>query len=448
MLKLLIIILTTLALAGGLAAQPTAAHLELAGPNGYLWDGACGSGSRDQPVNIVFAGVDSADDLMAHFGDQLLEWDSQGGSVFRFSQDDGSCENQDFQRATAGVISLSRDHIRFKRGHAADTTYGGYYLAAAHHDTLCIVFHEGILFDDVRDTIAAAFESGGHRVDWISVANTDPITHFCTSDEGDGLVAVIWIPPMPAKSPTVSIGSFTATVAVQGAVPLRALDIGAPGLGGWTIDINYDPSVVSAVDCVPQYDAVCNESFDLHTIRLTGTTSIGTPLRGEITLAALTFSCDTAGSTTLALDLQVFIDDTVGAPQPIDAATEEGSITCQLAEPTPPPTPTPVLPTATPPTSTPIPPPTATPEPVLSTATPPTPTPVLPPTATPTPIAPGDGDVNCDVFTNSVDALFVLQLVAGLIGSLPCEDAADVNGDGAITSVDAALILQRVAGLL
>ena len=58
------------------------------------------------------------------------------------------------------------------------------------------------------------------------------------------------------------------------------------------------------------------------------------------------------------------------------------------------------------------------------------------------------GDANCDGIVNSIDAAFVLQFTAGLLGSLPCQDAADVNGDGEVTSIDAALILQFTAGLL
>lgn len=58
------------------------------------------------------------------------------------------------------------------------------------------------------------------------------------------------------------------------------------------------------------------------------------------------------------------------------------------------------------------------------------------------------GDVNCDERVNSIDAALVLQLGAGLVGSLSCQDLADLNGDGRINSIDAALILQIAAGLL
>jgi hypothetical protein len=42
----------------------------------------------------------------------------------------------------------------------------------------------------------------------------------------------------------------------------------------------------------------------------------------------------------------------------------------------------------------------------------------------------------------------VLQLSAGLIGSLPCGALGDVNHDGRVNALDAALILQVDAGLL
>ncbi len=58
------------------------------------------------------------------------------------------------------------------------------------------------------------------------------------------------------------------------------------------------------------------------------------------------------------------------------------------------------------------------------------------------------GDVNCDRSANSIDATLTLQFSAGLISTLPCQDAADVNRSGTIDARDATLILQYVAGLL
>jgi plastocyanin len=69
------------------------------------------------------------------------------------------------------------------------------------------------------------------------------------------------------------------------------------------------------------------------------------------------------------------------------------------------------------------------------------------PTSTPGP--PGaKGDVNNSGAVDAIDAALILQLNAGLIGSVPNPAAADVDQGGAVNSIDAALILQFVAGLL
>ena len=63
-----------------------------------------------------------------------------------------------------------------------------------------------------------------------------------------------------------------------------------------------------------------------------------------------------------------------------------------------------------------------------------------------TPAKPQLGDVDCDGEITSLDANIVLQLAAGLIQSLPCQEVADFNHDGSIDPLDALLILQTVAG--
>ncbi len=58
------------------------------------------------------------------------------------------------------------------------------------------------------------------------------------------------------------------------------------------------------------------------------------------------------------------------------------------------------------------------------------------------------GDANCNDSVNAIDAALILQISAGLLDLLSCQDNADVNGNGSIDSIDAALVLQFVAGLL
>ena len=49
---------------------------------------------------------------------------------------------------------------------------------------------------------------------------------------------------------------------------------------------------------------------------------------------------------------------------------------------------------------------------------------------------------------NPQDAAFILQLIAGMIGELPCPDGGDANGDGVIDIVDATVVLQFSSGLI
>ena len=58
------------------------------------------------------------------------------------------------------------------------------------------------------------------------------------------------------------------------------------------------------------------------------------------------------------------------------------------------------------------------------------------------------GDVNDDGIVNAIDGALSLQLLAGLVGSLLCQENADVDRSGIVDVIDAALILQLDAGFI
>ena len=214
-------------------------------------------------------------------------------------------------------------------------------------------------------------------------------------------------PKAAAEDAAVGVGAVETEFGQQAVVHVEALKIAAPGLGAWTIDIAYDPDVVTPVACSAALGGICNVGFNATTVRLLGVSAQG--VEGDVELGEIVFECKQAGESALELTASVFADATPGAPQPIAAAIRHGSVTCS-GEP---------LPAATPGT----------------TAEPP---------ASESDKLPGDADCNGEI--ESIDAVYVLQYSALLIDSVPCPDNADKNGDGAIDALDAALILQHVAG--
>jgi hypothetical protein len=132
-----------------------------------------------------------------------------------------------------------------------------------------------------------------------------------------------------AAAGTASVGSETVAPGEQGSVSVEALGVEAPGLGAWTIDIVYDPDVVTAVGCsTTQASSVCNADFAADTVRLTGATATG--LEGDTGLGSITFECgDEEGSSPLQVSLFTFADATLGGPVDIDATTVDGVFACE-----------------------------------------------------------------------------------------------------------------------
>ncbi len=138
-----------------------------------------------------------------------------------------------------------------------------------------------------------------------------------------GLIAVSGA---SAQGPAVSVGSLTAGVGQHAGVSLQAHIIPAPGLGAWTIDIAYNPEIVTVVECSPKQGGICNAAYSANTIRVVGTSVLGLP--GESKLAAITFACKSAGSSALSVSWTVLADATIGGPRPIAAVAENGKATC------------------------------------------------------------------------------------------------------------------------
>ncbi len=167
-----------------------------------------------------------------------------------------------------------------------------------------------------------------------------------------GLVAGLFsLSQVAAQEATITISNATITVGSSGTVELASANIGEPGLAAWSVDIFYDPSVVTATDCAPLNGSVCNPNVASNTVRVSGASATG--FEGGTPLATVTFRCLTEGSTPLTIGIHDFADGTLGRPQPIDPAIANGSIRCEaVAQPA----------TATPVPATPVP---ATPVPVI-----------------------------------------------------------------------------------
>jgi len=130
-------------------------------------------------------------------------------------------------------------------------------------------------------------------------------------------------------SPTLTAGSATAATGADATVDVELLGFGAPGAGAWTIDITYDPDVVSIADCdtdTANASNVCNPAYDADTIRIAGAVAEG--LEGDTVLGRLTFTCEAAGTSALELSIDVLADATIGAPQDTAANVGDGTITC------------------------------------------------------------------------------------------------------------------------
>lgn len=150
------------------------------------------------------------------------------------------------------------------------------------------------------------------------------------------------------------VESRSAIVGELVPITVEALGIPSPGTGAWTIDIEYKPDVLEAVDCVAYLDGVCNVDFGQSTVRTLGASA--TALTGDFRLATFVFRCLQPGrGTGLETSLEMW-GSSIGPPGETDyPSIRHGTVSC-LGPGTEPSSRTPQTPPAT-----------ATPQPVLPT---------------------------------------------------------------------------------
>ena len=145
---------------------------------------------------------------------------------------------------------------------------------------------------------------------------------------GAGLIAAT---AAVAITSSVHVTSATAAPGGEATVALVANVPGEPGVGAWTIDIQYDNTALSILGCEPHPTGVCNATFSDNLARFTGASASG--LVGEVTLGTATFECIAKGVSSLEPIISVF-GSAVGPPEAIDITVSSGEVTC-VEEPTP-----------------------------------------------------------------------------------------------------------------
>jgi hypothetical protein len=148
-----------------------------------------------------------------------------------------------------------------------------------------------------------------------------------------GLGTVVPADDLSAGSAVIAIGSGTANAGEEAWGDLQALGVPEPGLQAWTIDISYNPSIVSLTGCQSNVGSVCVLSYGTQIDRITGASATG--LAGDATLATMTYRCEAAGVSPLELVVIVLSDS--GSPEEpnADHTVQNSTIACvEPSEPT------------------------------------------------------------------------------------------------------------------
>jgi hypothetical protein len=130
-------------------------------------------------------------------------------------------------------------------------------------------------------------------------------------------------------APAVRITSETTPPGTEGTVELSATDIAEPGLAAWSIDVEYDPAILTAVSCEAAPGGVCNPAFTSNSVRIAGAVASG--LVGDSVLGTITFRCNPeGGESTLRPVIRDLADATLGGPVQIAADRQGGTFICKV----------------------------------------------------------------------------------------------------------------------
>ena len=146
------------------------------------------------------------------------------------------------------------------------------------------------------------------------------------------LIGGLLVTQVSASAHRVDVHDATAAVGETATVDVGAHDMPEPGLGSWTIDVSYDPAIVSVESCALEGSVDCTvDVVTENTVRFVGFVT-GDGLVGDTLLGSITFTCDAEGENALTINTDTLDmnDATLGDPAPIGAAVSDGTITCNV----------------------------------------------------------------------------------------------------------------------
>jgi hypothetical protein len=129
-------------------------------------------------------------------------------------------------------------------------------------------------------------------------------------------------------APSLSVPDVSQGVSGRVTVNFTASDFVEPGLGAWTIDLVYDPTVVTAISCSNVSGlSVCNADYANDKVRFAGASALG--LTGNFAIASVVFECaGHDGTSALTILPKDIFDATPAHLQPLAPALDNGSIVC------------------------------------------------------------------------------------------------------------------------